>query len=211
MAGYFTTGTLGNDGGFKDFSFGSDAGGFFVTGKTIQQAKNGAIIDQNLVGKKYLGKSAADLTGNVLTQYNNWLNPPQGQTMTFDNPTMGSTPQKPSLLGSSDPSLNGPSSGGAGKIDAGGTGGSSNLSNPSPQVNTIQGAITTTIADSPTQAPVAIPGQANMSNSLDPNNNPLNPNKIKKGLTAGQGLASTKGAGELMNPALVARKSLLAG
>lgn len=219
-SGIFTFGdTIGNAGGFKNYSFGQDQGGFYISGMSVGQDKKGNIFDSG-AGKKYLGNSASDLSGDVLNQYNKAMGiQPQQNTQnpslldTQDHPT---GVQLPTDSLSNDAMYQNPSPppdysvfndvpGSGGQVDQTGNVGNGNGANPSEsgvpgvQIKSSTGGGSTTTVN-PTR-------YSNQLNYLG--YKMLSPQDLKKGLTSGQGLGTSKGAGNLTNPALVQRQSLL--
>ena len=216
-SGIFTFGdTIGNAGGFRNYNFGQDSGGFYIAGTTVGQDKLGNIFNTG-TGKKYLGGSVNDLTGPILDQYNAAMGINQPNDNTYKAPTtnslldttsqdaapivsMQSVPSSPADLVDQS-QFNTPTDTSGGQVAQQPSTVPGNYGTPGsipPIQSSIGGGTTTTI--NPTH-------YSNGLNYLG--YRMLSPQDLKRGLTAGQGLGTTQSAGNLTNPALVTRQSLL--
>lgn len=215
-SGIFTFGdSIGNAGGFKNYSFGQDQGGFYISGMTIGEDKQGKRFDTG-AGKKYLGGSVNDLSGDMLAQYNTAMGiKPQMNSLLDTRATDGGIDavsndalyQAPNTNAQGSPTdfsvfNEDPAIGG--QVDqsgnlAGGTGGTGGSGFPGVQITSTTGGGTTTTVN-PTR-------YSNQLNYLG--YKMLSPQDLKRSVTSGQGLGTTQSAGNLSNKALVQRQSLL--
>lgn len=209
----FNTGPNGSI--YQNYSFGTDSNGLFVTGNSVAKTKSGYVglgTEKGAVGKTYLGGSASDLTGDVLSQFNKAMGiQPQTNSLLDTTAQDGGADalsndalyQNPSSPAPTDYSLfNTPDAASGGQIpqQQSPTGGpAANSGEPGVQIkSSLGGGTSTTINPA---------HYANQLNYLG--YKMLSPQDLKKGLTSGQGLGNSQSAGNLTNPALVQRQSLL--